>query len=224
MLICSKCSRRGTSSRRYLAPVAMTTELAVTALPSSSRTVVRGRRPGRWTGLGRYGEPGTELPGLDHRPVGKLSAGDARGETEVVLDPGGGAGLAAGGHAVQHQRSRPSEAPYTAADSPAGPDPTTSRSQPPSRRARAGRPIAAASSALLGLRSSRAVTITIGVSSGATPSWLSRASAPDRSPDPATGTAAGCGPRIPQPPGVRRVPGAHDPHARRRARSGSSGG
>ena len=65
------------------------------------------------------------------------------GEAEVVLDPGRGAGLAAGGDRVEHDRARPSDAPYTAAASPAGPAPTTTRSQTAVRRSGAGRPISA---------------------------------------------------------------------------------
>src|SRR5690349_9354374 len=72
----------------------------------------------------------------------------------------------------------PSEAPYTAVESPPGPDPTTSRSKLVDGTLGAGSPTAAASWALLGLRSSLPCTITIGVSAGATPSWLSSASAP----------------------------------------------
>ena len=71
----------------------------------------------------------------------------------------------------------PSEAPYTAADRPAGPDPTTSRSQLACGSLGAGSPTAAASSALPGLRSSRPCTITTGVSCGVTPNWAATASA-----------------------------------------------
>ena len=73
---------------------------------------------------------------------------------------------------------RPSDAPYTAADIPPGPDPTTSRSQRAAEALGAGSPAAAASSALPGLRSIRPCRITIGVSCGATPNRASSASAP----------------------------------------------
>lgn len=52
-------------------------------------------------GLGGDVDPGAEPVRLDDGAFGELHAGDPGGETEVVLDPGGGAGLAAGRHGVQ---------------------------------------------------------------------------------------------------------------------------
>ena len=57
--------------------------------------------------LGRHADGGAELLGLDHRAVGQLGAGDAGREAEVVLDPGRGAGLPAGGDRVEHDRRQP---------------------------------------------------------------------------------------------------------------------
>ena len=77
----------------------------------------------------------------------------------------------------------------------------------------AGSPIAAASSALLGLRSSRPCHDHPGVSCGVTPKWAPRPRRTGRPPDPASGTGAGSGPRSPGPPGVRRVPRSDDRQA-----------
>ena len=41
-----------------------------------------------------------ERPRLQHRALRKLAAGDSGGEAEIVLDPRGGAGLAAESHGV----------------------------------------------------------------------------------------------------------------------------
>jgi len=56
---------------------------------------------------GRHAEHRAEFPGLDDRPVGQVGAGDAGGEAEVVLDPGRGAGLPAGGDRVDRQGLQP---------------------------------------------------------------------------------------------------------------------
>ncbi len=49
---------------------------------------------------------GAQPPRLPQRAARQLVAGDARGEAEVVLDPGGGAGLAAGRLALDHDRAQ----------------------------------------------------------------------------------------------------------------------
>ena len=73
--------------------------------------------------------------------------------------------------------SSPSEAPYSAAASPAGPPPTTTTSQIAGGAPRDPMPIRAASSALLGLRiTSVPSQTTTGVSDGATPMWARNAS------------------------------------------------
>jgi hypothetical protein len=63
---------------------------------------------------------GAELRGLPAGPVGELGAGHAVGEAEVVLDPRALPGLPAGGLRSTSTVRRPSDAPYTAAPSPAG--------------------------------------------------------------------------------------------------------
>ena len=217
----SRCSSsrsspaRGTSSLRYLTPVARTTRGAGQAGPVAEAHPVVAVVLLDGGGLGRDGEPGAELLRLEQRPLRELGAGDARREAEVVLDPRRGPGLAPGGGGVEDDRPAcPSEAPYTAADRPAGPDPTTSRSQLACGALGAGSPIAAASSALLGLRSSRPCTITTGVSCGVTPNWAEhglggrvglQVQPAVREPVP--------GREVADPPGVRGVPRADDPQA-----------
>ena len=58
-------------------------------------------------GPGRHADAGPELLGLDDGPLGQLRARDPRREPQVVLDPGGGARLAAGGHGVDHDGVEP---------------------------------------------------------------------------------------------------------------------
>ena len=91
------------------------TRAAATTTPHA-RMIVRARRtspPSRCTcrvvgvdprDLARDEDLGTEPPRLLQRPAGKLVAGDARREAEVVLDPGRGARLAARGLALDHDR------------------------------------------------------------------------------------------------------------------------
>src|SRR3954451_1891228 len=67
---------------------------------------------------------GAKSAGLLERPAGQPVARDARGESEIVLDPGGRARLAAGRLALDHDRPESLDAPYTAAARPAGPAPT----------------------------------------------------------------------------------------------------
>ena len=65
---------------------------------------------------------------LLQRPARELVSGDAEGESRVVLDPGRGAGLPAGGEGLDQPVCRPSEAALTAAVRPAGPPPTITTS------------------------------------------------------------------------------------------------
>ena len=156
------------------------------------------------------------LSRLEHGALGEFGAGDAGGEAEVVLDAGR---RARPGRRWPSPRprscSRPSEAAYTAAASPAGPEPTMRRSPRPSSDGRGGRPMSRASSALLGLRS-RVVSrqMTSGVSSGPT-----REAAQQRlgllvrlQVDPAVRQPVAGG-ELAQPPGVGRVARADDAEA-----------
>ena len=80
--------------------------------------IVRARRtspPSRWTCAGRGVDAddragdedlGAEPPRLLQRAAGELVARHPGGEAEVVLDPRGGAGLAAGRLALDHDRAQ----------------------------------------------------------------------------------------------------------------------
>ena len=55
----------------------------------------------------RHQEAGAEFPGLDYGALRQFGAGDPCREAQVVLDPGGGTGLAAGGDRLQCHRVQP---------------------------------------------------------------------------------------------------------------------
>ena len=89
---------------RYWAPVATISVRPLTALAvvQVDRVVaVLARQLHR---LGRHRQPGAELFRLQQRPRRQLAAGDPGREAEVVLDPRGGAGLAAEGDRVDRLR------------------------------------------------------------------------------------------------------------------------
>src|SRR6185437_15333414 len=54
-----------------------------------------------------YGEASAKFLRLDHGALGEFYAGDAHGETEIVLDPGGCAGLTPRGGHLDAQRVQP---------------------------------------------------------------------------------------------------------------------
>ena len=91
-------------------------------------------------------KPRAELERLRLGALRELRSADPRGEAEVVLDAGARCGLAAGTDRIEQDGVSPSEAPYTAAASPAGPAPTTVRSTAPPASSRYDRPSVSASS------------------------------------------------------------------------------
>ena len=157
-------SRSGPSLRARLAIVEPHDVVAV--------TLVEGRR------LRRHADARAELLGLDLGPVSELRARDAGREAEIVLDPRGGPGLSTRRDCVERDRPQALRGTVDGCGEPGGPGPTTRRSQTSPATLGARRPIICASSSLLGLRSTWFPRqITTGVSSGATPSPCSRASA-----------------------------------------------
>lgn len=129
--------------------------------------------------LGRHVDAGAELLGLDDRPLGKLRAGDSRGEPGVVLDPRGGAGLTTCRHRVEYDRRQTFGGAVDGGGQPGrAPAPTITRSQTALGGQGYRRPIVLASSALLGLRNTCFPRqITTEVSSAVMPSRHSNASA-----------------------------------------------
>ncbi len=71
-----------------------------------------------------------ERPGLIQRPVTQLGRANAQREPEIAANQRTRAGLPAAGLAVDDSMRKPSDAPYTAADNPAGPAPTTALGRP----------------------------------------------------------------------------------------------
>src|ERR1700724_2277199 len=78
-------------------------------MPASTRTERPARlsSPRRRRRLAGNGDAGTELLGLDNGPIGELTARDAGGEAEVILDARRRAGLTAGGDCVDHHGGEP---------------------------------------------------------------------------------------------------------------------
>ena len=85
--------------------------LASIALPSPNRTVRAGPLTSRPVTSRGGQQLGAELDRLPPGPVGELAAGHPVGEAQVVLDPGGLPGLAAGGVFSTSTVRSPSDAP-----------------------------------------------------------------------------------------------------------------
>ena len=62
--------------------------------------------PGQLLRGDEHAGAGPELPGLDRRTIGQLSAGYPGGESKIVLDPGGRRGLPPDGHRIDRNRAQ----------------------------------------------------------------------------------------------------------------------
>ena len=113
----ARAARHHDGSRaQHLAVVELQAEGAVGA-----RTIERRH-------LDRDHHVGAEFLRLVEGARGQRLPGDAGRKAEIILDPRAGAGLAAERARVAHRDRRPSDAAYTAVDSPAGPLPTMATS------------------------------------------------------------------------------------------------
>ena len=122
-----RASSAGMPSRRYVDAVARTTARAVTVAPSESVATSRSR-PSEGGHLLHEDEPRAEDPGLLVGLACEQRAADAAREPEVVADQRARPRLPPDPGVSTTSVRKPSDAPYTAAERPAGPAPTMSRS------------------------------------------------------------------------------------------------